>query len=63
MGHFVDRGSANHFGVAALDKAGAVGVGEKIGRNFDVAQAVGGAAGAGVVTHDDPLGGMKNRLP
>ena len=38
-------------------------MGEEIGGNFDVAQAVGGAAGAGVVTHDEPLGGIKNRLP
>ena len=53
---FVDGGGANHFGVAALDEAGAVGVGEEIGGDFDVAQAVGGAAGACVVAHDGPLG-------
>ncbi len=60
---FVDGGSANDFGVTTLDKAGTVGMWQEIGGNFNVAQAVGGAAGAGVVAHDGPLGRIKNRLP
>ena len=60
---FVDGGRANHFGVAALDKAGTIGMWQEIGGDFNVAQAVGGAAGAGVVAHDGPLGRIKNRLP
>ena len=43
---FVDAGGADHFGVAAGNQGGAVGMRQEVGGDADGAQLVGGAAGA-----------------
>ena len=53
---FVDGSGADNFGVAAFDQARAVGVRQEVWGDFDVAQAVGSARGAGVIAHDLSFG-------